>query len=248
MGEAPVHDEQTTQAGNPLGASGTASEAGILEERKLRSVRRVIARRLSQIWQEAPHVTLHRELDATGLGEARARTGHSAIDVILWATTRALVRYPEFNATFDGEVHRLYAGVHLGYAVDTPRGLVVPVLRDAAARGIDGLAAERKRMIATVMEGRFEMSDVEGGTFTVTNLGTMGVDFFTPILNPPQVAILGLGRLKTAAVGWGPAEAPKVRELLPVSLSFDHRVIDGARAAVFLQAIQEELSSLLGAA
>lgn len=220
--------------------------AEIIEERKLRSLRRVIARRLSQIWQEAPHVTIHRELDVTGLGKARGRTGHSAVDLILWATAGALSRYPELNGTFDGETHRLYLSVNLGYAVETPRGLVVPVVRNVEKLGVEGLAAERKRLVAVVLEGKHEMADVEGGTFTVTNLGTMGVDFFTPIINPPQVAILGLGRLKSAAVGWGPDEEPRVRQLLPVSLSFDHRVVDGARAAAFLQAIQEGLSSFLG--
>lgn len=217
--------------------------SGLLEERPLRGARRVVARRLGEAHRTCVPVTLHRDLDVTPLVRAGDSPG-MVVDRLLHATVRTLQAHPELNGTFDGEVHRIYRSVHLGIAADTPRGLLVPVLRDAQALDAAQLSESRRALAQRVRAWKHAPDELAGGTFTVTNLGPLGVDFFTPIVNPPQVGILGLGRVKQVAVSWTPGEAPDSRSLLPASLTFDHRICDGAYAARFLETLQREVLTM----
>jgi pyruvate dehydrogenase E2 component (dihydrolipoamide acetyltransferase) len=160
----------------------------------------------------------------------------SITDLVLRAAVLALQEHPALNATLaDGRL-RLHPGVHLGIAVDTSDGLVVPVLRDAQSLDLPSLAARSHALTARARSDTLKSDDVQGGTFTVTSLGPLGVDFFTPILNAPQVAILGVGRVFARLV----LHNGRVdeRQMLYLNLSFDHQAIDGAPAARFLQSVK----------
>lgn len=163
---------------------------------------------------------------------------------LLYAVVRSLQAHPDLNGTFDGEVHRTYASVHLGMAADTPRGLLVPVLRDAHLLNAVQLSEAVRSNAMRAREWKHSPDELTGGTFTVSNLGPLGVDYFTPIVNPPQVGILGLGRIKQVTLSWTATDVPTCRSLLPVSLTFDHRICDGANAARFLESLQREVSSM----
>jgi len=215
----------------------------VLEERVLRGARRVIARRLSEIWHEAVHVTLHRDMDLSDVESHRISHGGSMMDYVIRAVTIALEEHPEFNATFDGSCHRLYRNVDLGIAVDSERGLVVPVLRNASTLSLRDLAERRRALVKKAQTWQHTGDEIVGGTFTITNLGVLGADYFTPVINPPQVAILGIGRMRRQAVSWDRAGPVEERILLPASLSIDHRVLDGAHGARFLQSIQAKLKN-----
>ena len=220
-----------------------ADIAGLLDERPLRGARRVVARRLSEAHRNCVPVTLHRDIDVTALVLA----GHSAgaiVDRLLRATVLSLQAHPELNGTFDGEVHRTYSSVHLGVALDTPRGLLVPVIREAQSMDLTKLSEVRRSQSQLAIAWKHAPEDLTGGTFTVTNLGPFGIDFFTPIVNPPQLGILGLGRIKHVCLSWIPNDAPVNRSLLPASLTFAHRICDGANAARFLETLNREVSTM----
>jgi pyruvate dehydrogenase E2 component (dihydrolipoamide acetyltransferase) len=144
-----------------------------------------------------------------------------------------LLRHPNLNALFNGETLEVYDDVHMGIAVDTERGLVVPVIHSTVHKGLLELAVERTRLSQRAIEGTLSPEELSGGTFTITNLGTLGVDSFTPIINPPQVAILGIGRIRSLPAVF--EEQVSIRQMMILSLTIDHRVIDGAPAARFLQ-------------
>ncbi|MEF8840648.1 MAG: 2-oxo acid dehydrogenase subunit E2 [Haloarculaceae archaeon] len=216
----------------------------VLEERELSGVRRTVAERMSRSAREAPQVTLDREVAVERafqtVEELSTATGNDAgdgvdgvdvgfVDLLVGAAVRALERHPEFNAWYEGETLRLIEEVNVAVAVDAGTGLLTPVVREAGRRTLGGIARERRRLTGAVLEGRHGMDDLQGGTFTVSNLGPLGVDSFDPILDPPQVAILGVGR-----VGEGRCT---------LSLTFDHRVVDGADAARFLDTLAEGLES-----
>jgi pyruvate dehydrogenase E2 component (dihydrolipoamide acetyltransferase) len=153
-------------------------------------------------------------------------------------TSRALVEHPFLNATLDGEEVIIWEIVNMGLAVDTPRGLVVPVLRDVAAKALAELAAEAEELLPRAAAGKARPDELSGGTFTITNLGAQDIDFFTPIINPPQCAVLGVGRLNKEWVVLDD-DQPAARTMLPLSLTFDHRLVDGAPAARFLQRVKQ---------
>jgi pyruvate/2-oxoglutarate dehydrogenase complex dihydrolipoamide acyltransferase (E2) component len=217
-------------------------ELPVLRAEPLGPVRRIIAHRLGETWRHGVLVTLHRGLEAQGLVQAAERTGFSPFDLLLRAVVRTLQEDPRFNATFDGTAHRMYGVVNLGVAVDTPRGVVAPVIRNAQALSLEHLARARRELAERVRAWQHRLEDLLGATFTVSQLGPLQVDAFTPIPNPPQVAILGVGRLQSLSVAWWPERTPKVRWILPASLTFDHRVVDGADAARFLNLLQEFLN------
>ncbi|MCC7359996.1 MAG: 2-oxo acid dehydrogenase subunit E2 [Anaerolineales bacterium] len=207
----------------------------------LSPTRRTIARRLQAVMQSAVPVTLTRDTDATELAALRARLladlpagspRPTYTDFLAAIVARVLPQHPHFNAHFDGEALELFDAIHLGLAVDTDRGLLVPVLRDVAGQGLLALAQARTTLVERALAGTLTLADFTGGTFTLTNLGALGVDAFTPILNPPQVGILGIGRLRPVALPVGGVLAP--RSALMLSLTFDHRAVDGAPAARFL--------------
>ena len=153
---------------------------------------------------------------------------HGYNDLLIAAAADALTDHPGFNAHFEDGEHVLYSDVNVGVAVDTDGGLLTPVIRNVDGRGLADLNKARTALTERVLEGDFSMDDLAGGTFTISNLGMFGVDDFDPIINPPQVAILGVGRRRDDAT-------------MTLSLSFDHRVENGAAAARFLGTIAENL-------
>jgi pyruvate dehydrogenase E2 component (dihydrolipoamide acetyltransferase) len=208
-------------------------------------MRKTIANRLQESYREAVHVTVHREVDAEALTAAADAADVSVVDVLVRALSDALAEHPAFNATFEDGTHRLYEEHNVGVAVAVEDGLVAPVVADVGGRNLDGIAAERERLTEAVQAGDYTMADLRGGTVTVSNLGPLGVDGFTPIINPPQVAILGVNRVQERA---RPADEGGVafRKTLPLDLSFDHRVVDGADAARFLGALAERVEDAGG--
>jgi pyruvate dehydrogenase E2 component (dihydrolipoamide acetyltransferase) len=217
----------------------------------LAGVRRVIAERMAASAFTAPHVTLLREVDATAFVETRSQLnagqpgdGKISYNTLLVAVVaRALRQHPGLNACLiDGEI-RAYAGVNVALAVDTPRGLLAPVIRHADRLTLGDIQRLGDELIARALAGTSTPDDLAGGAFTITNLGSLGVDGFTPIINQPQAAILGVGRIVRK-----PAEHNgnlALREMLTLSLSFDHRIVDGAPAARFLQSVAEMIEQPL---
>jgi pyruvate dehydrogenase E2 component (dihydrolipoamide acetyltransferase) len=203
-------------------------------------MRRTIADRLGESYREAVHVTVSREVEAEALVAAADAAGVSLVDVLVRALSDALDAHPAFNATFEDGTHRLYEEHNVGVAVAIQDGLVAPVVADVRGRDPNDIAAERERLTEAVQSGDYVMDDLRGGTFTVSNLGPLGVDGFTPIINPPEVAILGVNRLRERPVDDGDGGVA-FRETLPLDLSFDHRVVDGADAARFLGTLAERI-------
>jgi len=215
----------------------------VVEERPLDGMRQTISDRLGESYRSAVHVTEHREVDAEALTRA-ADTASNALDqsisvtdVLLVALSEALEEHPAFNATFEDDMHKLYAEQNVGIAVDVEAGLVTPVIPDISKAAINDIAAVRRDLTDRTLEGNYTMDDLSGGTFTVTNLGVLGIDSFTPIINPPQVAILAVGRIREQPVRDG--DDLGFRNHVTLSLSFDHRVVDGADAARFLATLAD---------
>jgi len=223
-----------------------------IEVIQVKGVRKVIAERMWQSLQETAQLTLNASADARALLAYRKRLKASdeslglqkvtINDLILLAVSRTLPQFPEVNALFTGNTISRYKNVHLAVAVDTPRGLVVPVIRNAQALSLKQIAMEAKRLAAGAMDGSVSPDELTGGTFTVTNLGSLGIESFTPILNPPQVGILGVGNinLKPVEVGGEVEFVPH----LSLSLTINHQVVDGAPAARFLQMLSQRLAEL----
>ena len=213
----------------------------------LAGLRKVAAERLTANWARAPQVTEGIEVDFSACLEVRRRNRDSwkekfgveptINDIVLLATAAALKDNPALNAALvDGAIHR-YARINLNVAVDTEEGLTVPVVKDAGEAGLGEIAEAVAELAEKARNRRLSPEDLEGGTFTVTNLGGMGVDWFTPVLNPPQAAILGVGRVRRTPVVDGDEVA--VRDRVTFVLSFDHRVVDGAPCARFLARLRE---------
>jgi pyruvate dehydrogenase E2 component (dihydrolipoamide acetyltransferase) len=229
------------------GSSGdVATEPGPLAEgpaQPLSGLRAVIAERLSASWRERPHVTLTTEADATNLVSARQQLTEElgrkvAYDALLVAlVARALREQPGINARLTERGIEQVAEINIGVAVDTERGLLVPVVHDVAGRDLLQIQQALAELVERALAGRSLPDDLSGGTFTITNLGMFEVDAFTPIINPPESAILGVGRIiaKPVAVD----RQVVVRDRMTLSLSFDHRLIDGAPAARFLQRVKQ---------
>ena len=221
----------------------------VAEERSLDPMRRTIAKRLHESYSEAVHVTASREVDAEGLLAAReAATERHDVDVtltdlLLSALSSTLDEHPGFNATFEDDVHTVYAEHNVGVAVDVDAGLLTPVLADVGEKSLAEIAAERASLTDRVRAGDHSMSDLRGGTVTLSNLGPLGVDAFTPIINPPEVAILGVDRIRERAVSDGDGGVEFRREIR-FDLSFDHRVVDGADAGRFLGTLAEAVEGL----
>ena len=227
--------ERAIEAGGGAGTgtSGNATRT-VAESRELSGMQRTIAERLGESYREAVHVTLGREVDATALRETTAAAKDAGVDVALTdllvaALGETLEEFPAFNALFEDGEHRLIEEVNVGLAVDVEGGLVTPVLGDVRGRSAESVNRERRELVDRVRSGAFTMDDLEGGTFTVSNLGLFGVDHFDPVIDPPQVAILGVGRVREDGT-------------TTLSLSFDHRVVNGADAARFLDALVDRLA------
>ena len=231
-------------------AAATA-ETGSLE---VGNVWRVMADRVTRSWQEVPHFVLVREVDASRLeswrASARRKAGSDQIshtDLLVKICAEALRRHPRANATWhDGSI-ALAGAINVGIAVAIDDGLVVPVVHDADKLDLAAISARRRLVAESARTGRLQPADLQGGTFTISNLGMYGVDSFQAIVNAPQAAILAVGRIRErpAAVNGELV----VRPTLTLTVSFDHRVVDGARGAQFLETLAdliEEPAGLVG--
>jgi pyruvate/2-oxoglutarate dehydrogenase complex dihydrolipoamide acyltransferase (E2) component len=198
-------------------------------------VRRLVAENLSRSHREVPAVTFVEEGDFTAVDV------HRLVPLALRAVATTLPRFPELNARLDGDEIVYLENYDIGVAVQTEQGLVVPVVRDVASRSLDELEAEVRRLADAARAGRLAPEELRGGTFTITSAGKLGGLLVTPLVNHPQVAILGLHRIAPRPVVRDGAVV--VREIGNVSTTFDHRVIDGARAAEFTLAVIEALTA-----
>ncbi|RZI86819.1 MAG: dihydrolipoyllysine-residue acetyltransferase [Rubrivivax sp.] len=213
---------------------------GPIERKPLSRIQKLSGANLHRNWVRIPHVTNNEEADITELealrvklNEEHAKTGpkFTMLAFLIKACAVALKKFPQFNASLDGDDLVLKQYVHIGFAADTPNGLVVPVIRDADAKGLSQLAKETAELAAKAREGKLMPADMQGGTFSISSLGGFGGTTFTPIINAPEVAILGVCRAAMKPVWNGSGFDPRL--IIPLSLSYDHRVIDGASAARF---------------
>jgi len=234
----------------PVAAPPTGPD-DVVEVIPLKGVRKVIAERMLASLQTTAQLTLNTAADARSLTAYRQRLKQSAADLglqavtindlLLFAVARMLPQHPALNALFSDNTISQYQNVHLGLAVDTPKGLMVPVIRHANTLSLKQIAGESKRLAAACQEGTITADELQGGTFTMTNLGSLGIESFTPVLNPPQVAILGVGNINLKAV-----EGENGVEFIPhlgLSLTINHQVVDGAPAGRFLQALCQGLAA-----
>ncbi len=224
---------------------------GPVETRPLSRIRKIAGANLARNWVMIPHVTQFDEADVTDLEDFRvklnAELGEKGPKVTLLAflvkaCVAALKRFPDFNSSLDGDSLVLKRYFHVGFAADTPNGLVVPVLRDADRKGVLEIARELGELSARAREGKLAAADIQGGTFSISSLGGIGGTAFTPIVNAPEVAILGASRVSVRPVWDGERFAP--RKILPLSLSYDHRVVDGAAGARFTTYLAELLRDM----
>ncbi|MGO9037610.1 MAG: dihydrolipoyllysine-residue acetyltransferase [Steroidobacteraceae bacterium] len=226
---------------------------GAVEIKPLSRIQRISGARLQASWLNLPHVTQHEDADITDLEIARvalkAKASQEGVRLtplafIIKACVLALKKFPRFNASLDasGENLVLKKYFHLGFAADTPDGLVVPVIRDADRRNLFEIARTLAELSEKARAGKLSAAEMQGGTFTVSSLGGIGGTAFTPIINAPEVAILGVSKSSQKPVFVQGAFVPRL--MLPLSLSYDHRVIDGAEAARFIVFLSSTLSDV----
>ncbi len=227
------------------------SKFGEVEEQKLSRIKKISGRNLSRNWMMIPHVTQHDQADITEMEAFRKKLGKenenlkiTPLVFLIKAAVAALKEYPRFNASLksDGETLMMKKYFHIGIAVDTPDGLVVPVLRDCDQKGLLDLARELAEISSKARDSKLAQADMSGGCFSITSLGGIGGTAFTPIVNAPEVAILGVSRSAMQPVWNG--EEFKPRLMLPLSLTYDHRVIDGAAAARFAAFLAKSLGDI----
>jgi len=213
---------------------------GPVEARPLSRIRKISGANLARNWVMIPHVTQFDEADITDLEAFRValnkeneKTGVKVtmLAFLIKASVAALKRFPDFNTSLDGDSLIVKQYFHIGFAADTPNGLVVPVIRNADQKGVLQIAKEMGELSAKARDGKLGPAEMQGGCFSISSLGGIGGTAFTPIINAPEVAILGVSKSQTKPVWDGKAFVPRL--LLPLSLSYDHRVIDGASAARF---------------
>ena len=221
---------------------------GEIERVPLSRIKRISGPNLARNWVMIPHVTHHDEADITDL-EAFRKQVNSEQDVkvtmvalLIKACVGALRQFPEFNSSLDGDELVIKRYYHVGFAADTPQGLLVPVIREADRKGLLEIATELRDLSAKAREGKLSAEEMRGSTFTISSLGGIGGTGFTPIVNAPEVAILGVTRAAMRPVWNGSDFEPRL--IVPLSLSYDHRVIDGAAAARFTAHLASELSDL----
>ncbi|MCB9431069.1 MAG: 2-oxo acid dehydrogenase subunit E2 [Ardenticatenaceae bacterium] len=246
-----VGQEEETAVSSPLPPRSSASLLPTAAQRTpLRGIRRTMALRMQESWQTIPHVTNFEEIDATELmavrgvlKEAGAARGVSVtyLPIVAKILTQVLQLYPDFNASIDMETMEVvhHPACHLGIATATDDGLLVPVLRDAGQLTIFEMATQINDLVTQARARKLPREALTGSTFTITNFGIFGNSIGTPIINPPEVAILGMGRIAEKPVVVAGALA--VRPVLPLALSFDHRLIDGAAAGAFLRRLRQLL-------
>ena len=230
---------------------------GEIERVELGRIQKISGPHLTRGWQTIPLVTQYDEADITsleafrkGLRDELAKEGVrlSILPLIIKATVAALKKFPQVNASYDEQnqqvIHKHY--YNIGVAVDTPNGLVVPVIKDADKKGVKEIAVELAEISARAREGKLKSTDLSGGSFSISSLGGIGGTAFTPLINPPEVAILGVSKMVKKPVWDGTQFNP--RDVLPFSLSYDHRVIDGAegvRFTTYLVSLLEDMRKTL---
>jgi pyruvate dehydrogenase E2 component (dihydrolipoamide acetyltransferase) len=235
----------------PPGKPDSDDFGGVRVE-KMSRMRQTIARNMLQSYTTIPQLTNFDDVDVTELEDMREQSKADYADrgirlttlpFLIKACASSLRRHPVLNASVDMEqnliVYKEY--VHIGIAVDTERGLVVPVIRDADRKSISQIATEVDELASTVREGQFDLDLLKGGTFTVSNLGSVGGTYSTPIINPPQVAILLVGRTRTMPQIVDDTVVPRL--MMPLSITYDHRLVDGAAAARFLNEVKGFLAA-----
>jgi len=221
---------------------------GEVERQPLRAVRRKTAEHVALAWQTVPHVTQYDKADITELEKLRQKYGGrvekaggklTVTAIALKVAAAALRAFPQFNASLDVAADELVLKryCHIGVAVDTERGLLVPVIRDVDRKNIVELSVELARIAEKTKAGKLTPAEMQGGSFTISNLGGIGGTYFSPIVNVPEVAILGISRAATEPVWRDKGFEPRL--MMPLSLSYDHRVIDGADGARFLRWVSE---------
>ena len=226
------------------------SRWGDVERQELRGIRRKTAERLSVAWATIPHVTQHDYADITALEEVRRKyqkqvEGKGGLltvtAVAVKVVASALKAFPQFNSSIDLAANEIVYKkfVNIGIAVDTDRGLLVPVIRDADKKNITQISIELSQLSEKARTRKISLEEMQGGCFSISNLGGIGGSFFTPIVNPPDVAILGISRGKFEPVYNKETGQFVPRQMLPLSLSYDHRVIDGADGIRFMRWIVE---------
>ncbi|MCC6142195.1 MAG: 2-oxo acid dehydrogenase subunit E2 [Candidatus Hydrogenedentes bacterium] len=244
----------TAPAPPTKGIPGSAEEGedrwGPVASEPMSSIRKATAKRMAENWATIPHVTHQEKADVTSMDVLKARYGReieaaggkfTVTAVLIKLAAMALKRFPKFNASVDMEnetiVYKQY--YHVGVAVDTPHGLLVPKIRDADRKSIKEICIEMPELAKKARDRKLSLEDMQGGTFTISNLGGLGGYSFTPIINAPEVAILGVSRSMVEPVYVNGTLQP--RTMVPLSLSYDHRIIDGADAARFLRWYAEAL-------
>jgi pyruvate dehydrogenase E2 component (dihydrolipoamide acetyltransferase) len=217
------------------------SQFGPIEQQSLSRIKALSGANLARNWVTIPHVTNFDEADVTELEEFRklVNAEHAAagikvtmVTLLIKAVIATLRQFPSFNASLDGDTLVLKKYFHIGFAADTPRGLLVPVIRDADRKGILDIARETAALAFDAREGKLRADAMQGGSFSISSLGGIGGTGFTPIINAPEVAILGVAKAQVKPVWDGAAFQPRL--IMPLSLSWDHRVVDGAEAGRFL--------------
>ncbi|HET7174427.1 MAG TPA: dihydrolipoyllysine-residue acetyltransferase [Gammaproteobacteria bacterium] len=228
---------------------------GQVEVKPLSRIKRISGPRLQAAWVNVPHVTQHDEADITGLEQLRQELKSDAEKIgakltplafLVKASVTALKEYPDFNSSLDpsGQNQVMKKYFHIGFAADTPNGLVVPVIKDADKKNVFEVAKELGELAAKARDGKLKADEMQGGCFSISSLGGIGGTAFTPIVNAPEVAILGVSKSSMKPVWDGKAFQPRL--MLPLSLSYDHRVIDGAAAARFTSFLSKILSEARG--
>ncbi len=254
LGGRVLKSDLTSVAPAPAAVSAAVSAdfPGPVEEIKVKGVRKVTASRMLESITQTAQLTMNTSADATRILALRKRLKESPEemglqkvtinDLVMLVAARTLRDFPEMNAHWLGDTIRQFSHVHLGCAVDTPRGLMVPVIRFADTLSLKALGQESKRLFSKCLEGQIEAEELSGGTFTITNLGAMGIESFTPVLNKPEVGILGVCTVQPKPVMKG--EDVSFVPHMGLSLTFDHQATDGAPAGRFLKALVNNLENI----
>ncbi len=226
------------------------AQYGEVERRPLSRIKKLSGPNLHRNWVQIPHITNYDEADVTSIEKLRhevnaeqSKSGGPKLTMLAFlirASVAALQRFPEFNASLDGDELILKQYYNIGFAADTPGGLIVPVIKNADTKGLIEIAREAQELAGKARDGKLTLPQMQGGSFTISSIGGIGGTAFTQIVNAPEVAILGATRTATKPVWDGKAFVPRL--MLPISVSYDHRVVDGAGAARFLVYIAELLA------
>jgi pyruvate dehydrogenase E2 component (dihydrolipoamide acetyltransferase) len=231
----------------------TQSESPLADKKTIpvKGIRKIVSERMLESLQTTAQLTLNSSADARSIMSYRQKLKNSAEqlelnkisinDLLLYTVSRILPSFPELNAHFLGKTIEQYNTINLGFAVDTPRGLMVPVIKNAQRLSLKALSLEAKRLVEACLTSKIEPEDLTGGTFTLTNLGAMGIETFTPVLNAPQVGILGVGSVQLKPIQSN--EEVVFHPYMSLSLTFNHCATDGAPAAKFVQAVSQAIAN-----